>query len=82
MKQELRVFPNPASQQLTVELMQKPFAQCSIRIQNMEGKVILTKVYAEPRTVIDIRELAKGTYSLSVVQDKGQVLGTRTFVAE
>ncbi len=81
-KQELKVFPNPASQQLTVELMQRPFAQCSIRIQNMEGKVILTKVYSEPTTLIDIRELAKGTYSLSVVQDKGQVLGTRTFVAQ
>lgn len=80
-KQQLKVFPNPASTKITVELLQKPFGNCSIRIQNMEGKVLVTKAYSEPRTLVDINELAKGSYSLSVIQEKGQVLGTTTFVA-
>jgi PKD repeat protein len=62
--QQVKVYPNPASDVLNLSWSQKPNAEVSII--DMNGNVIQTVVAAEMQTVCNIHSLAPGTYVLRV----------------
>jgi hypothetical protein len=62
----LLVFPNPASDQLTVLLSENNSA-ANIRILDVLGKVVLSRSTEQTQNVIDISGLAAGTYMVERV---------------
>lgn len=80
--QDLKIYPNPASQKLIVELKEKPFGHSQVKIQNLEGKILHTQAYEHPKTIIDLHRFAKGSYTVSVTQDKALLLGSSKFIIE
>ncbi|MFN0032467.1 MAG: T9SS type A sorting domain-containing protein [Flavobacteriales bacterium] len=62
MASPLLVFPNPATEMITIELS----AAAAIWITNADGKQILQQVLPSGQSQLDISHLAKGVYYLSV----------------
>jgi hypothetical protein len=56
------LYPNPASEMLSVESEPGSFNQVSLIIYNLQGKVVLTKAIARGKANIDIKQLAVGYY--------------------
>ncbi len=66
---ELEIFPNPTSNQLTInseKLMIK-----EIKIYNVLGCEILKQVQNDKNTTIDIANLSKGIYFIEAQTEKG-----------
>lgn len=61
------VFPNPASDKLTIECNQK----ASLEILNMEGQIIQTIHNGGKKTTIDLVNLSSGIYIIKAKTDKG-----------
>jgi chitinase len=60
----LRLYPNPAEEQLTVE--SELFKEQSLSIYNAFGQVVLQQEIVAAKTVIDISDLSAGFYTVSV----------------
>ena len=70
----IKVFPNPANDELNVEI---PFDNAQVRIINSIG-IIVKEVILSNEKVINISDLANGLYIISVDDNKGPI--TETFV--
>jgi hypothetical protein len=66
----LTIFPNPATESLTIESQQKAF----IDILNIEGQSIKTINDAGTSITVDLRSLSSGVYILKATTDKGVVI--------
>ena len=80
----LKLYPNPASSVLNVELNFEGNDKVSVRILDMSGKQVLTQINRKQgRSMtesIDISTLAKGIYMIEV--SAGQAKAIRRFVKE
>ncbi|PLW92997.1 MAG: hypothetical protein C0592_07930 [Marinilabiliales bacterium] len=76
---QIYIYPNPASEELHVELTE--MADFSIQISDMQGKVLFADQYkAKNALVLDVSEYASGMYILGVHGDDFQLI--HTFVLE
>lgn len=66
-KVQLTLYPNPASDEVTVSLI--CMDRATITIYDMQGRIVLTMQSKADTQTIDVSSLAKGTYTL-VVQNK------------
>ena len=64
---EISVFPNPATDKLTIECNQKT----SVEILTIEGQVVRTIHNAGTKTTIDLVNLPGGVYIIKAMTDKG-----------
>jgi aminopeptidase N len=80
--QKMTVYPNPASNKVNVELSQAPFGPANIQIIALDGKVVHTQTYDATHVSVDLHGLAKGTYTIQIVQGKAQVLGTEKLIVD
>jgi aminopeptidase N len=71
-----KVFPNPARQKLTVELKNMPQEEYLLTLQNIEGKIVLSKTINQKITSIDVSQFAKGSYVIKLEQ-QGKVFHTQ-----
>jgi arabinan endo-1,5-alpha-L-arabinosidase len=68
-KATIKVFPNPASQQITIE----GIAPMQIHIYNMSGMLVLEELIKENTATIDINKLAKAPYMLKATSN-GEII--------
>ncbi len=64
---QLSMFPNPATNNLTIETPQ----QAIIEISNTQGQIIKTFETKEDKTTLDVSGFSSGVYIVSVETDKG-----------
>lgn len=81
-QQALKVYPNPTSQMVNVELSLKPFGKCLVEIRTVEGKLLRSQNMEGKTSRIDLTGIDKGTYTIQVVQEKAQVLGTEKLLID
>ncbi|MEO6306123.1 MAG: T9SS type A sorting domain-containing protein [Bacteroidia bacterium] len=68
--QDLKVFPNPATDQLSIEVAQL-LNESSFSLYNINGQEIINQNINELKTQIDISKLAKGVYYLKIKNVNG-----------
>jgi len=73
------VFPNPAKDQVTVQL-ELPVRDLTVRIYNMMGQIVYQNELTNTKTSIDISAFAKGVYTLEVANT--HVKGFRKIVVQ
>lgn len=73
---ELRVFPNPAADQLTIQTEMSFFEYV---ITDLSGKVCLESQGARTE-VVDVKSLAQGLYLLRITQSEDLILETHQIV--
>ncbi len=69
------VFPNPTSDNLTVDLKEIPFANYGL--MGMNGKIVQKGIINSEHQIIDVRDLTSGIYMLSIGTDEG--IATKRF---
>jgi len=70
LRSAVRVYPNPVSDQLKIELSQYPSLKNTIAyIINIDGQLLLRQTLTEPLTEINIRGVSPGVYIIKVVDD-------------
>ena len=76
----LSVYPNPAREEITVQLNNEWMAQKSVlSIYNTQGTLVYSKNYEkilQPEIKIDIRSMAAGGYFISIENDKMKSVGS------
>ncbi|MFT3912417.1 MAG: T9SS type A sorting domain-containing protein [Ferruginibacter sp.] len=70
-KKHLLIWPNPVSKQLHVQL---PFADASIKIIDMRGRIVFETVVNADNILIPVSQLASGTYTLKAGNGKTVVV--------
>jgi hypothetical protein len=68
--QQLKIYPVPATETLTIETPQKTI----IEILNIEGQSIMTTAIVDRKTIIDLEGLSSGVYIIKATTDKGVVI--------
>lgn len=79
-KVSVKVLPNPATEQLTIQLAQGSFGKADATITDMSGRVLLSKPMTGALESINIRHLASGSYLLTTTVDG--VRQTQTIVKQ
>jgi len=66
---QVSIYPNPAIDKITVEILCIT-KESQLSIINSTGQELLTRQISEPKTVIDISTLPRGVYFVRVTNDK------------
>jgi hypothetical protein len=72
----ISVFPNPATDNITVIIPQK----VTIEILNINGQIIKTMILDSGKTAVDIGDLSNGIYIIKAKTDKGVLI--KKFIKE
>lgn len=75
------LYPNPASDLVTIELSGAELSDFSISIADISGRVVDASNYTILNNTIDVSKLASGIYTVSVL-DGTRILGTTKLVKE
>jgi uncharacterized delta-60 repeat protein len=70
-EQGLRLYPNPASDMLHVQLPGTGCGRCMLRVQAMDGRMVLQQRIGGLRTQLDVQRLSAGSYTVEVVDEQG-----------
>lgn len=74
---EFNAYPNPASEQLNVELTSSTSGKVNIQLVDVTGKIIMsemhTSVDGQNIYTLDVSRMAKGIYVLNVTTEQGAV---------
>jgi hypothetical protein len=77
--ESVKVYPNPVVQSLTISST-GGVGQLSVHIYATDGKLVLSKkITAEGEEIIDVSHLAKGSYSLQLI-DSNQSIQTFSII--
>ncbi len=77
---ELQLFPNPATDAVTVNVENyKLSANSALTVYDMQGKQVMQVHKINHSTRIDVSELAKGSYIINLVDNEKKVL-SKTFI--
>lgn len=68
----INVYPNPASNQLFIEL--NDFKNTKVEIFNIEGKLLQRTTLISSKTTLEISNLTSGIYFVKIKSDKGVVM--------
>ncbi|MFZ4399874.1 MAG: T9SS type A sorting domain-containing protein [Bacteroidales bacterium] len=72
---KIKIYPNPASDKLTIDLQQlKNLQNTMVSIYDIQGKVILKKNISQPQTELYISSFAKGVYVVKVSNDQNSIV--------
>lgn len=84
LKNEFKLFPNPTSDRISVQLNLEELAQnATVRIFDITGQQLMQQTYdnvQKERLYFDLKNYAAGTYMVEVVTDRGA--GTKRFVVK
>ncbi|MCY7411283.1 MAG: T9SS type A sorting domain-containing protein, partial [Chitinophagales bacterium] len=78
----ISIFPNPANENLTIDLSVLNNKNVSLEVTNVLGKRVkeINNVFASSNTILDVADLPKGNYLLKVIS--GGETFKRTFVKQ
>ncbi len=74
----LKIYPNPASSKLYIDVTERNSKIASLQLISIEGKLI--KRYPKANSVIDVSEINAGLYILQIVFDDGAVINKKVSV--
>ncbi len=77
---DIRAFPNPANDEVNIEMMNFEAGNYTLKIYNLLGAVIMQDNYtiAGTKTIrLDITQLRKGTYLYSISNNHGKIMVTK-----
>ena len=70
-KNEVTIYPNPASDNIIVSFSENSKKSFSVEITNCLGEVVFSKFYrAENTAVINVESFSKGIYFLTIKKKK------------
>ena len=72
---EIEIYPNPSSTQITVELPTTLQKNTTLNIYNLNGQQLITRQITEQQTVVDVSGLPKGIYFVKVMDDEKVMMG-------
>lgn len=75
-KSDIKIYPNPASTYINIEGQNLK----SATIVDVLGKTVLRQVLAENQTNIDINKLSKGTYFITVSDNKEKIYNKKIVI--
>lgn len=78
---KISVYPNPASKVLNINVNGLT-GNRSIRVFDVNGKLVINQASAAPSTTLDVNTLKAGVYVIKVADAKGQVLHQSKFVKQ
>ncbi len=67
------IYPNPASNQITVRNLQSSVGDALIIITDLSGKMIFQNELTSPETIIDVSQYANGIYFVKLMVDENTV---------
>ncbi|MCB0400692.1 MAG: S8 family serine peptidase [Flavobacteriales bacterium] len=71
--EQLSIFPNPATNQLTINTGNNNLENASIALYDLMGKQLLSRVVTQQQQTIDLSTLSHGVYLLKFMNNKGSV---------
>ncbi|KGL61907.1 T9SS type A sorting domain-containing protein [Polaribacter sp. Hel1_85] len=74
----LKLYPNPVSDIITLDVEQGNSMESEVTIYNINGQLIRSKTLNQNQTQINVADLAKGIYTLVLVS--GERLGVKKFI--
>lgn len=77
---DITVMPNPARDNINVELINRDEIIYNITIVDMDGKKVFSRKKCEGNQTIDIRTLASGTYIIALQDEQGRYIATKKFI--
>lgn len=72
--EQIKVYPNPAKQLLTVDILTKNNLEYTLQVFTMEGKLLLSKMITGSQNRVDISLLSKGSYLLEIKNSGRKIL--------
>lgn len=75
---EFSVYPNPASDEITINLPE--MAGVRLMIIDNTGKLVVDMKLINKSTVVDVSKLATGVYTLKLTSDEGQVSANKLVI--
>jgi len=73
---DLKVYPNPATNSLTIELsnLQPSTLATTITIENMLGQLLYQSKHNQNKSIINISSFQPGVYLVKVLTEKGLIV--------
>ncbi len=71
MNKSIKIYPNPVTDFLMVELSYLPQGKSNIQIYNISGQLILQQDMLNRKSDFDLRKLHRGIYFLKIIQAQG-----------
>lgn len=68
---DLKAYPNPISDELIIEFINKDFEKLSFMLTDALGRIVLSNNFEKDKTTINTSDLSKGFYSLNIINEKG-----------
>jgi hypothetical protein len=67
---QLYIYPNPSSTQITIETPSTPFKNTLLTIYNINGQQLISRLITEETTVTDVSTLVSGVYIVKVTDER------------
>ncbi|MDA9774302.1 T9SS type A sorting domain-containing protein [Saprospiraceae bacterium] len=77
-EQTLKIFPNPASTQIYIDLTEGNKQIANLQVVSINGQVI--QKYNNATSIIDISDLSEGLYILQIILTSGEQINNRVVV--
>ena len=85
-KTQFKIWPNPATTQISISLQSDVMQPASIGILNMKGQLVKSKevrlFVGEFTDTIDISDLSKGVYMIQVIANRQSKIGAQRLVGQ
>ncbi len=72
---EFRMYPNPATDMLMLEMVSRSAGESTVKIYNLTGKAVLNRMTSDRKMVIDVNQFDPGIYF--VIVESGSDITTR-----
>jgi hypothetical protein len=66
---EVKIYPNPFNDQLTIQLDEQLTSQ--VAISDVNGKILLNEEYSSPENVISTANWSNGMYMVTIQNERG-----------
>ncbi len=77
-----KAYPNPSSDYLFLEMNAYRNEKLNYQLYDMQGKLIMTNPIEIPKTQINMRNLAVGSYVIHIYDSKNQAIQTIQIIKE
>ena len=68
---EVKIYPNPSNNTLTLELGTNSLTNASYQLIDMTGRIVKANTIYQNRTFINVADLTNGIYFVNVVNEHG-----------
>jgi hypothetical protein len=67
----VKIYPNPATDQFTVELGSQSVSKSQIEIIDITGRIVIAQDFSTRSSNVDISQLSAGEYIVRITDDQG-----------